>query len=65
MSQFSDYTGLYMMHCHMLDHEDHAMMAQFKVVERALEHGPTPAGARSALATFLTGGGRRRAPTAR
>jgi len=36
MSQFTDYTGLYMMHCHMLNHEDHAMMAQFKVVE------PTP-----------------------
>jgi FtsP/CotA-like multicopper oxidase with cupredoxin domain len=33
MSQFTDYTGLYMMHCHILNHEDHAMMAQFKVVE--------------------------------
>jgi spore coat protein A len=33
MSRFTDYTGLYMMHCHMLNHEDQAMMAQFKVVE--------------------------------
>ena len=33
MSRFTDYTGLYMMHCHILNHEDHEMMAQFKVVE--------------------------------
>lgn len=32
MSQFTDYTGLYMIHCHILSHEDHDMMAQFKVV---------------------------------
>jgi FtsP/CotA-like multicopper oxidase with cupredoxin domain len=29
---FSDYTGTFMVHCHMLDHEDHGLMAQFKVV---------------------------------
>jgi spore coat protein A len=29
---FSDFTGKYVLHCHMLDHEDHGLMAQFKVV---------------------------------
>jgi FtsP/CotA-like multicopper oxidase with cupredoxin domain len=29
---FTDYTGVFMVHCHMLDHEDHGMMAQFEVV---------------------------------
>jgi spore coat protein A, manganese oxidase len=29
---FSDYTGKYVMHCHMLDHEDHGLMSQFQVV---------------------------------
>lgn len=33
-ARFSDYTGLFMLHCHMLDHEDHGMMAQFDVVRR-------------------------------
>jgi FtsP/CotA-like multicopper oxidase with cupredoxin domain len=31
-ARFTDYTGVFMLHCHMLDHEDHGMMAQFKVV---------------------------------
>jgi FtsP/CotA-like multicopper oxidase with cupredoxin domain len=30
---FSDYSGKYVIHCHMLDHEDHGMMTQFEVVE--------------------------------
>lgn len=30
-ARFSDYTGLFMLHCHMLDHEDHGLMAQFRV----------------------------------
>ena len=29
---FSDYTGKFVIHCHMLDHEDHGLMAQFEVV---------------------------------
>jgi spore coat protein A, manganese oxidase len=29
---FSDYTGKFVIHCHMLDHEDHGLMAQFQVV---------------------------------
>ena len=31
-AKFPDYTGRYMIHCHMLDHEDHGMMTQFEVV---------------------------------
>jgi FtsP/CotA-like multicopper oxidase with cupredoxin domain/plastocyanin len=31
-ARFADYTGPFMIHCHMLDHEDHGMMARFDVV---------------------------------
>lgn len=31
-AKFTDYTGVFMLHCHMLDHEDDGMMAQFAVV---------------------------------
>lgn len=31
-ARFTDYPGLFMLHCHMLDHEDHGMMAQFEVL---------------------------------
>jgi FtsP/CotA-like multicopper oxidase with cupredoxin domain len=31
--RFRDFTGKYMMHCHNLTHEDHAMMIRFDVVE--------------------------------
>jgi spore coat protein A, manganese oxidase len=30
---FTDYAGVFMLHCHMLDHEDDGMMAQFAVVK--------------------------------
>jgi len=30
--KFSDHLGPYMLHCHMLEHEDHGMMATFEVV---------------------------------
>ncbi len=30
---FSDFTGKYVIHCHMLDHEDHGLMTQFEVVD--------------------------------
>jgi spore coat protein A len=30
-ARFEDYTGPFMVHCHMLDHEDHGMMATFEV----------------------------------
>jgi FtsP/CotA-like multicopper oxidase with cupredoxin domain len=29
---FTDFPGIFMVHCHMLDHEDHGMMAQFEVL---------------------------------
>lgn len=29
---FADYTGKYVIHCHMFDHEDHGLMTQFEVV---------------------------------
>jgi spore coat protein A, manganese oxidase len=39
---FSDYLGKYVIHCHMLDHEDHGLMTQFEVVrgEKAPAEGP-------------------------
>jgi hypothetical protein len=41
-AKFTDYTGVFMIHCHMLDHEDHGMMAQFAVVKKA--GAPLPPG---------------------
>jgi hypothetical protein len=37
--KFTDHLGRYMIHCHMLEHEDGAMMARFEVVP---EEGPLP-----------------------
>ncbi|WP_163339027.1 multicopper oxidase family protein [Desulfopila sp. IMCC35008] len=34
IARFLDYTGIYMYHCHMLEHEDDGMMGQFEVVDR-------------------------------
>jgi FtsP/CotA-like multicopper oxidase with cupredoxin domain len=31
-AHFSDFTGKYVIHCHMLDHEDHGLMGQFEIV---------------------------------
>ena len=33
IAAFEDYTGIYMYHCHLLEHEDAGMMGQFEVVE--------------------------------
>ncbi len=33
-ARFTDFTGRFMVHCHMLDHEDDGMMATFRVVRR-------------------------------
>ena len=33
-ARFEDYTGPFMVHCHMLDHEDHGMMATFEVTTK-------------------------------
>jgi len=32
ISRFTDHLGVFVLHCHMLEHEDHSMMAQFEVV---------------------------------
>jgi spore coat protein A len=32
IARFTDYTGLYAYHCHILEHEDHEMMRQFHTV---------------------------------
>jgi hypothetical protein len=55
-AKFPDYTGRYMIHCHMLDHEDHGMMTQFEVVGPGglgvppdPGASPAPRGPRSAL----------------
>jgi len=37
--KFTDHVGMYMLHCHMMEHEDDGMMTQFEVVVRA---NPTP-----------------------
>jgi spore coat protein A, manganese oxidase len=37
--KFTDHTGKFMLHCHMIEHADDGMMAQFEVVARA---APTP-----------------------
>jgi len=31
IASFGDYTGIYMYHCHLLEHEDDGMMGQFRV----------------------------------
>jgi FtsP/CotA-like multicopper oxidase with cupredoxin domain len=31
IATFEDYTGIYMYHCHLLEHEDDGMMGQFRV----------------------------------
>ena len=38
-ARFTDYTGVFMVHCHMLDHEDDGMMAQFAVVAPPISAG--------------------------
>jgi spore coat protein A len=48
-AKFSDHLGHYMLHCHMLQHEDHGMMTAFEVVPRGHGDGG-PAGLDAALA---------------
>jgi spore coat protein A, manganese oxidase len=38
--KFTDHTGKYMLHCHMIEHEDDGMMTQFEVI--APRATPTP-----------------------
>ena len=39
--KFTDHMGMYMLHCHMVEHEDDGMMTQFEVV-RAQSNTKTP-----------------------
>ena len=32
IARFADHLGIYLFHCHILEHEDHHMMGQFEVV---------------------------------
>ena len=41
--RFTDYTGMYMLHCHMIEHADDGMMAQFEVIGPTPTPTPTPA----------------------
>jgi blue copper oxidase len=34
IAKFEDYTGLYMYHCHILEHEDAGMLGWFQVVAK-------------------------------
>ena len=43
VAKFTDYLGVFMIHCHMLDHEDDGLMAQFAVVDSS---GKLPSGYR-------------------
>ncbi len=38
---FTDYPGTFIMHCHVLEHEDDGMMTQFQTVRPAAGTGPT------------------------
>ena len=41
--KFTDHTGMYMLHCHIVEHEDDGMMTQFEVVRSAAPRPrPTP-----------------------
>jgi spore coat protein A len=35
--KMSDFTGKYVVHCHMLDHEDHGLMSQFEIQPAAAD----------------------------
>lgn len=51
--KLSDHLGHYMLHCHMLQHEDHGMMTAFEVVPKGKGDAPT-AGLDAALKTSIT-----------
>lgn len=40
--KFTDYAGMYMLHCHMIEHADDGMMAQFEVVAARATPSPRP-----------------------
>src|SRR5205085_1292303 len=40
--KFTDHLGMYMFHCHILEHEDDGMMTQFEVIAPTPTPTPTP-----------------------
>ena len=40
--KFTDHLGMYMLHCHMMEHEDDGMMTQFEVVRPSPTPRPRP-----------------------
>src|SRR4051812_19972509 len=40
--KFTDHLGMYMLHCHMMEHEDDGMMTQFEVVRANPPQRPKP-----------------------
>ena len=50
--KFTDHLGPYMLHCHMLEHEDHGMMSTFEVVAPGASDRPAE-GLGSALAASI------------
>ena len=44
IARFEDYTGLYPYHCHVLEHEDNGMMAQYQVTDGQDTTPPPPPG---------------------
>jgi len=55
--KFSDYTGRYVFHCHMIEHEDDGMMSQFEVVLPTATPTPTGTPAPTPTPTPLSGAG--------
>jgi hypothetical protein len=51
--KFSDHLGHYMLHCHMLQHEDHGMMTAFEVVQPGHGDGAAVPGVEAALASSI------------
>ncbi|MGB8649221.1 MAG: multicopper oxidase domain-containing protein [Mycobacteriales bacterium] len=41
-ARITDHLGPFLLHCHMLDHEDHGMMATFEVVKPGTAGAPLP-----------------------
>jgi spore coat protein A len=58
-ARFADHLGDFMVHCHVLEHEDHDMMSQFRVVDLARVAGRTRVETAAAIAARLDGPRRR------
>ncbi|MFP5327897.1 MAG: cell wall-binding repeat-containing protein, partial [Acidimicrobiia bacterium] len=56
-ARFGEFTGNYMYHCHIFEHEDHSMMAQMRVVDLARFSGigRVETAAAASAATFSPG----------